>query len=377
MGCFPHNDIISLVGETPRYDLGESVGPNLHVENILDAEDYAQLGALALGYGTAPGDGALREILAAHHNVGADDVVITAGGMQALFLLAFHSCSNGGEAAILSPTFPLARNVLTGVGARIRDIPVSFDDGYRVSMERATAAITAQTRLVCLTSPQNPSGVTIPKADIEAILEHMAELCPQAYLLIDETYREAAYDDAPALASFAGADPRIVTCASLSKCHGAPGLRLGWVMMVDPALREELVRGKFNTTVACAGVDEFLGLRVLQRRDDILGARRARLAVGLEQTRVFVEMNANYVEWVRPDAGALCCLRLKPDRFDDQAVGAVYGRFADADIRVGDGRWFGDAARVFRIGFGLPPKETLAEAYEIMSDIFRSDAHQQ
>jgi hypothetical protein len=50
MARFPANDIISLVGSTPRYDLAESVGPDLRLADLVDP---AELGDLPLAYGTA------------------------------------------------------------------------------------------------------------------------------------------------------------------------------------------------------------------------------------------------------------------------------------------------------------------------------------
>jgi len=94
MTRFQDNDIISLLAAPPRYELGESTGPDLRLGDALDA---AALGGLALGYGTAAGDPQLRAAIAAAHGVDADDVVVTAGGMHALFLLAFVLCERGDD----------------------------------------------------------------------------------------------------------------------------------------------------------------------------------------------------------------------------------------------------------------------------------------
>src|SRR5262249_28328444 len=148
----------------------------------------------------------------------------------------------------------------------------------------------------------------------------MERICPAAHLLVDETYREAAYGEAPIAPSAIALGPKVVSVASLSKCHGAPGLRLGWAITRDPELRRQLVTAKFNTVVSCSAVDEALALKVLERRDRIIAERRVRLAEGLRRTADWVRANADLVEWVRPDAGALCCVRLKPAAFDDTAV---------------------------------------------------------
>src|SRR5262249_6938584 len=144
---------------------------------------------------------------------------------------------------------------------------------------------------------------------------------------------------------------RVISVASLSKCHGAPGLRLGWAITRDLELRRQLVIGKFNTVVSCSPLVENLALRVFQRRDRIIAERRVRLADGLNGTADWVAANSSFVDWVRPDAGALCCVRLKRGAFDHAGVERFYRIAADKDVRVANGAWFGDESRVFRLGF--------------------------
>ena len=84
--------------------------------------------------------------------------------------------------------------------------------------------------------------------------------------------------------------------------------------------------------------------------------------------------HAAQVQWVRPDAGALCCLRLRRDAFDEAAVGRFYEALAAEGARVADGRWFGEEARVFRLGFGLLPMEDLGAALDGLSAAVRRTA---
>jgi len=202
----------------------------------------------------------------------------------------------------------------------------------------------------------------------------IAARCPAACLLVDETYREAVYGDRPAAPSALTLSPKVVSVASLSKCHGAPGLRLGWAIARDPALRRQLVLGKFSTVISCSPVDEFLARRVLERRDRIIAARRVRLAQGLQRTADWVAANGRFVEWVRPDAGALCCVRLKPSAFDAAAVERFYRSAADKGVRVANGAWFGDETRVFRLGFGLLPMADFTAGLDALGAALREAA---
>ena len=364
MTRFVRNDIISLTGSAPRFDLAESVGPDLRLGELLGGGAAEEL---RLGYATAAGDPALRAAIAAQHGVEPDDVVVTVGGMHALFLAGYILCGRGEDAIIATPVFPPARDTLLSVGATLRQLPLEFNEGYRLDPGWLTALLSPATRLVSLASPQNPSGVAFPREVLARILSIMAVRCPDAFLLVDETYRQAAYNDDQVAQSAATLSPRVIITGSLSKCHGAPGLRIGWAIVRDAALREQMVLGKFNTVIANSTIDEMLGLRVLTQAEPIISARRKHLGEGLALTAAWVERNAALVEWVKPDAGALCCVRLRSDRFDQAAVARFHAALAALDARVGDGTWFGEEPRVFRLGFGLLPIPELELGLETLT----------
>lgn len=359
---FPRNEIISLTDEACRYDLAESVGPDLTLQALFSGDKPDALANLAFSYGTAAGNATLRRLIAARHGVDTEDVIVTVGGMHALFLLAFILCEPGDDVVISTPLFPNTRTVLQSVRANLRLAPLDFEHGYRLDPGQVRAQLTPRTKLVSLTTPQNPSGVAIAPAAIEGLLRHMTEVCPDAVLMIDETYREAAYGTRPVQPSLIHLDPRIVSTSSLSKCHGSPGLRIGWAITRDRALREQLVLGKFNTVVSNSTVDEALAVRVLERGDEILADRRRQLQTGFELTAQLVRQHAHLIEWVAPDAGALCCIRLRRGIFDDAAVARFYALLRARDVRVAPGTWFAEEARVFRLGFGLLAIADFAEA---------------
>ena len=71
---------------------------------------------------------------------------------------------------------------------------------------------------------------------------------------------------------------------------------------------------------------------------------------------VFLRLAAQArVEWVRPDGGALCCIRLRTDVFDDAAVVRFRDLMPEYEVQLAGGDWFGADARMFRLGFGYLP----------------------
>ena len=127
---FPKNEIMSLVGGSPRYELAESFGPSLKVGDLLSEPG---LDELALAYGTAEGGEQLRRAIAAANGAGPEDVVVTIGGSHALFLIAFILCDRGDQAVVASPLFPPARSALTAVGAELRTLALRFDRGFCIA----------------------------------------------------------------------------------------------------------------------------------------------------------------------------------------------------------------------------------------------------
>jgi aspartate/methionine/tyrosine aminotransferase len=369
---FPPNDIISLIGKAPRYDLGESYGPNLRLVELMSPKEASDFSALILDYATAEGNPQLRQAIAASHGVSADNIVVTIGAIHALFLIAFILCDRGeDEVVTTSPLFPLARNVLDVVSSKPRVLALSFEQGYRIDLAAFRQLLSPRTKLVSLASPQNPSGVIVPTQTLRNVLAIMSEICPSAYLLVDQTYREAAYGSDPIAASATALSPKVITVASLSKCHGAPGLRLGWVVTRDRELRQQLVLGKFNTVISCSAVDEALALRLLAQSERIIAERRRHLAAGLVETENWISRHGDLVEWVRPDAGALCCVRLKPSTYNDAAVAESYRALDRAGIRVANGTWFGEESRIFRLGFGFLALPDLRLALEALGSVLK------
>jgi DNA-binding transcriptional MocR family regulator len=74
---------------------------------------------------------------------------------------------------------------------------------------------------------------------------------------------------------------------------------------------------------------------------------------------------------LRPDGGALCCLRLPFAEFGDAAVRAFYAELAERQTRVAPGSWFGEDDRVFRLGFGHLDAADFTEALARLGEALR------
>jgi aspartate/methionine/tyrosine aminotransferase len=357
MRQFPDTPITALIDSTPRYNLGESMGRDLTVAEVGPGD----LASVSLGYGTSPGDPALRGLAAARLGVPGDQILITSGAAAALFLAGL--VQGDGETVVGLPCYPPAFDALQGTGARMVTVRSHFEDGYRMDLDAFADALSPRTQLVMVASPQNPSGVLITRDEIDQLLALMGRRCPGAFLLIDETFREASYAGTPPGASYAGTSPRVLTCGSLSKAYGTPGLRIGWLTVPDPELREQLRRAKFNSALSCGAVNEFLARAVLSRADALLAERGTLLAHARDIVQRWVNEQDGRVRWVPPGAGAICCVRLDPAADPER----FHAELSRRQTLVARGPWFHDSPHVFRLGFGYEPLDRLELALDEIS----------
>jgi aspartate/methionine/tyrosine aminotransferase len=364
MRQFPASPITALIDEKPIYNLGESVGPDLTVTDVLGQADVADLAGVSLGYATSAGDPGLRALIAGRHGIRADQVLITTGAAAALFLTAL--LAGDGEIVIGQPYYPPAFDAVKGIGARAVTVASRFEDGYRIDSGAFAARLSPRTRLVTVASPQNPGGVTFSETEIERMLVAMSRSCPQAVLLIDETYREATYGSEPPAASFAGRSPNVLTCASLSKAYGAPGLRIGWLTCGDPELYEQLRLARFNSSLACGTLDEVLAARLLARAHQVLAARGAFLAEARGVVERWIKAHTGRLRWLPPEAGGFCCVQLDPSSFGPREIDGFYAHLSRERTLVARGPWFGDSDHIFRLGLAYEPLDRLEQGLDII-----------
>lgn len=371
MRKFPASPITALIDEKPRYYLGESMAHDLTVADLLGPDGLAGLAEVDLGYGTSAGDPVLRALVAARLGIPDNQVLITAGAAGALFLTGLL-CGDG-EILVGRPCFPPTFDAMRGLGAPVVTVQSRFDDDYRIDLDAFAGRLSSRTQLVMFASPQNPAGVTITEGEVEQMLAAMSRTCPDALLLIDETFREATYGDTPPAASFAAASPRLLTCASLSKAYGVPGLRVGWLTVPGPGLYEQLRLAKFNSSIACGTIDEFLAIKVLSQADQLLATRSAILAEARGIVERWIKTHTGQLHWLRPEVGAFCCIQLDPGSFGPADIDRVHAHLAGQRTQIAAGPWFGDSAHIIRLGLGYEPADKLELGLNVVSAAVKGD----
>lgn len=346
--------------ESPE-ELGyESITNNLSESSFSDMR-LADLGidgdvsGLLLQYGDHLGSPRLREQVAGDSDaLDPGDVIVTAGAAAALFAISTALLGDGDHVLIESPNYATNLETPRTLGADVELLELRFEDGWALDTERLEAALRPETKLVSLTYPHNPTGAMIDQAKLGRVIE-IVEAHPSARLLVDETYRELAYDEPLPIA--AGLSERALSVSSMSKTYGLPGLRIGWTACRDPALAETLLAAKEQMLICGSTIDEEMAARALEARPRLLPGIRGKIERHLGIVREWMA-GQDVFEWVEPRAGVVGMPRFRPGFEVD--VGRFYrDLLAEHGTYVGPGHWFDQDRRSFRLGFAWPENEEL------------------
>jgi len=368
---FPTNDIIDLLDDRLELNLAESTNKDLILEEIWDESFHQGLRKLTLEYGTSRGNEELRDLISKKLEVEKQHIVITNGAAFANFLAMLCLCDKGDEVITVQPNFPPTMDLIEGLGFKKKLLKLSFDEKYQLNEEELFKILSRNTKLIILVSPLNPTGTTLSIEQVEKISIRLNNEYPKCRLLIDETYREATYGNNETIPTFAGLKNNIITVSSLSKCHGSPGLRIGWLYSSDADFIKEVSIAKINIVISNSILDEYVAIQILKKESEIFKTRRLHSAEGLALIKKWVEQNKQFILWNEPNAGALCCIKLKEAIFSQEQVEEFYSLSKHAEIQIANGEWFGETKRFFRLGFGYMEIKQLAKSLEKLSEIMK------
>lgn len=291
----------------------------------------------------------LRQAIAAHAsrlhgNVDANRIAVTSGGVNALMLAIQALVDAGDDVVAVTPVWPnlVAQPVI--MGANLRRVSLRPQGGaWRLDVDELLAAITAQTRLLIVNAPNNPTGWTLTRAEQQAILDHCRST--GTWILADEVYERLYFGEssngcAPSFLDIATPDDRLVVAHSFSKSFLMTGWRLGWLVM-PPALTHHM--GKlieFNTS--CASVFTQRAAQVAMERTDEVTPRVVRHLKLCRDTLVPRLQQVPGVQ-VEPAAGGMYAF-FRLEGFDD-SLALAKRLVAEAGIGLAPGNAFAPEAQ--------------------------------
>ena len=244
------------------------------------------------------------------------DVLITAGAAEANYLAIMQLLQPGDEIVLETPGWPQAEVLAKAIGASIVKVVRRETDGWQLPLDHLRDAVTARTRMIFLSNPNNPTGQLLDRATLQEIVRIADRV--GAWLLVDEVYAGLEWEG-PRAPSVAGLYARGITTGSVSKALGLQGLRTGWLISPDPGLVKDAVILRENSSEIMNIMGEVIAEIALRPDRLALAMERARHdgAANLARMDAWVTAQPN-LSWVRPAAGLIGLGRL-PDGIDSDA----------------------------------------------------------
>src|SRR5918997_7075671 len=207
-----------------------------------------------------------------------DQVVVTQGGIQALYLVLRALLEPGDEVLLPDPAWPNFRMIAHLLGARVLSYPLVAGGDFLPRLEDLERLVTPRTRAMLVNSPSNPLGTVLPGELVEKLLAFARR--HGLWFISDEVYDEVVFDDVFVSAgSVADPGDRLVSIYSFSKVYAMTGWRVGY--LVAPPDVARLLTGMQEPIISCVNTPaQLAALAAITGPQDIVremsGAYRAR-----------------------------------------------------------------------------------------------------
>lgn len=314
----------------------------------------------------------LREAIAErakcdHHlEVKAENVLVTTGGQEGLFLVISALLNPGDEILVPDPRYTSYDEAVNHAGGVMVAVPTYPEDAFDVRPEEVEKRITPNTKALLLVTPSNPTGGIITRKSAEAI----ARLAVKHNFVVisDEIYGKFVYEpfEHVSIGSYPGMAERTITLSGFSKAYAMTGWRVGYIIAPQNAL-EAMTAIKAASTGAVATVSQYAALAAAQGDNTCIDdfkkiylERRKLFAEGLDTMGLgYSEPRGGFFFWADSSSTGLRALELS------------YLLLREGKVLIFPGTAFGENWSDFLRITILQPTDVLQQAIERMTPVVK------
>ena len=274
--CPPIKEMSLLAMETPNtVNLAwglPSFEPPLHIRKRI-AEELLSNPTIGK-YAPPPGLPGLRDKIAerlkAQKGVEVDpqkEIIITAGGMQALMMAWMTVIEPGDEVLIASPGFSSHYEQVYLAGGVPVAVPLVEEQGWGVDIDAYRRAVTENTKALVLVNPANPTGSVVGEGELRSIAELVLE--HDLFVITDDPYEVYVYDDLDLfhLLSIPEIRKNVIVCASFSKEFAMTGWRVGWIL-AEEGITNQMLKVQDSFVICAPTISQVASLIALEESYD-------------------------------------------------------------------------------------------------------------
>ncbi|QFI37024.1 pyridoxal phosphate-dependent aminotransferase [Moritella marina ATCC 15381] len=265
-------------------DLGDSNAPCLRISDF-NLNDYDA----PLEYGRNVGTLNLTNLVAQLYQRSPNEVGISHGSQEAMYLLYRTILTTGDHVITFSPGWEQAWEVPNLIGCRVTKL--EYNDDYSFNIEKIIQEITPFTKLIVINSPCNPTGKILSEFQKKQLIELVE--ARGILLLVDEEYLTNLSN------SLVNNSLNVISVSSLSKVYGAPGLRIGW-MCGSESIITKAMSYKHHTTISNSILCEEIAISILKNRKNYMEKYNKLLSDGYEILKTWGESHKNKIRIIEP-----------------------------------------------------------------------------
>jgi aspartate aminotransferase len=209
---------------------------------------------------------------------GADEVMVTNGGIHAQYIACLALLEPGDEVLVPDPSWPpTVSNILAAQAVPVA-YPIYESKGWRPDMDELARLITPKTKAILINTPSNPTGGVLHREDLDALAALVTER--NLWVFSDEAYEDVVFDGLEhlSIASWPGLYERTIPLYTFSKTYAMTGLRLGYLAIKDPLIRERARKVVFCTTSNVSSLIQYGAVGALQGSQQVVEDFRRELA---------------------------------------------------------------------------------------------------
>ena len=291
------------------YNLAETCVDSLSLDELegLIGEKgffYRELMGKRLTYGEIVGNEEFRKGVAAlYKKVTYKNILSTNGAIGANFLALFTLIKPGDKVVSIIPTYQQHYSIPEALGADISVVRLKWENNFLPDPDELRAKITAETELICMTNPNNPTGALMGESLLMEIIDIAKEA--DAYILCDEVYRHLNQQEGY-VPSVADLYDKGLSTGSMSKVFSLAGLRLGWLAAPRDFIDRALDVRHYNM-ISCGLLDEAVAAKALRHKEAILNRNTLIIRRNLSILDQWVRAEP-HISYIKPDAGTTALL---------------------------------------------------------------------
>lgn len=269
-----------------------------------DKETWALWNHLRLSYTETKGLPQLRHECAKQAGLAEENVIMFAGAEEGIFCALNTILTPNDHAIVFTPCYQSLYSIPDAICSTTQ-IDLRASEGWRVDVEAVARAIQpGRTKVIVMNFPHNPTGTHLPPATLEALVA--LARTHDLWLFCDEVYRgiERLSDDERCV-SVAQAYEKGIALSAVSKSHGLPGLRVGWLVAQDTSLLEAISGQKHYLSICSSAPSEVLALIAVRYRHKLWQRNQSLVEANLALFEAFLARHPDQFSWTRPTGG--CC----------------------------------------------------------------------